>query len=151
MAVSKVQLADGTVLVDLTSDNVASDKMLRGYRAHNKSGAVISGSITTYTGTGSTVHPTRNGSLTLMTKNMYVANNLTVWFDMTGWYTEEEALELMYPVGSIYMSTSSTPPAFGGEWVEVKIHNTWEDIKNGDTNYNTGTGSGNVHYWKRVS
>jgi hypothetical protein len=39
-----------TVLIDLTSDTVAANKMLSGYTAHDKSGAVVTGSIQTYTG-----------------------------------------------------------------------------------------------------
>ena len=55
MANSKVQLSDGTVLLDLTSDTVAADKMLSGYTAHDKSGAKITGNVTfstVYTGSG---------------------------------------------------------------------------------------------------
>lgn len=55
MANSKVQLSDGTVLLDLTGDTVAADKMLSGYTAHDKSGAKITGNVTfatVYTGSG---------------------------------------------------------------------------------------------------
>lgn len=40
---SKVVLADGTVLIDLTSDTVTADTMLTGTVAHDKSGATIMG------------------------------------------------------------------------------------------------------------
>lgn len=43
--VNKVDLADGTTLIDLTSDTVAADKMLYGITAHSKSGAAITGNI----------------------------------------------------------------------------------------------------------
>ena len=43
--VNKVQLANGTTLIDLTSDTVEAGKMLSGYTAHDKSGAQVSGSI----------------------------------------------------------------------------------------------------------
>ena len=43
--VNKVELADGTTLIDLTSDTVEAGKMLSGYTAHDKSGATVTGSI----------------------------------------------------------------------------------------------------------
>ena len=46
MAVNKVVFGT-TVLVDLMSDTVTSDKMLNGYTAHDRSGAVVTGNITT--------------------------------------------------------------------------------------------------------
>lgn len=55
MANNKVQLSDGTVLIDLTSDSVAADKLLDGVTAHDKSGALIVGNVTfatVYTGSG---------------------------------------------------------------------------------------------------
>lgn len=41
--VNKVQLADGTSLIDISGDTVAADKLLSGYTAHDKSGAAITG------------------------------------------------------------------------------------------------------------
>ena len=43
MANSKIQLADGTVLLDLTSDTVAPDVLVTGYTAHNSAGVPIMG------------------------------------------------------------------------------------------------------------
>ena len=48
--VNKVEIADGTVLMDLTYDTVTSEHMLAGTLAHAHSGASIYGSIPTYTG-----------------------------------------------------------------------------------------------------
>lgn len=45
MANNKVQLADGTVLVDLTEDTVTPQTMLSGTTAHDKSGAQITGTV----------------------------------------------------------------------------------------------------------
>lgn len=42
MAVNKV-IYGTTVLVDLTEDTVTADKLVRGYTAHDKSGALIIG------------------------------------------------------------------------------------------------------------
>lgn len=41
--VSKVVLGDGTVLIDLTSDTASADKVLSGYKFHDKSGAQVTG------------------------------------------------------------------------------------------------------------
>lgn len=43
---SKVVLSDGTVLMDLTSDTVTADKLAEGITAHDKSGALITGTNT---------------------------------------------------------------------------------------------------------
>lgn len=52
---NKIILGTGTVLIDLTSDSVAPDKLLDGVTAHDKSGAAIVGNVTfasVYTGSG---------------------------------------------------------------------------------------------------
>ena len=36
---------NGTTYIDLSSDTVASDKLLDGYTAHDKNGAVITGNV----------------------------------------------------------------------------------------------------------
>mgnify|MGYP003295134341 CR=1 FL=1 len=43
MANSKVQLANGTVLIDLTSDTVDAAHLIQGYTAHDKAGNKITG------------------------------------------------------------------------------------------------------------
>lgn len=43
MAINKV-IYGGNTLIDLTSDTVTADKMLAGYKAHDKSGTLITGS-----------------------------------------------------------------------------------------------------------
>ena len=42
---NKVQLSDGTVLIDLTNDTVESDKLLEGFTAHDASGEAITGTM----------------------------------------------------------------------------------------------------------
>lgn len=43
---SKVALSDGTVLIDLTSDTIDVEHLLKGATAHDKSGATITGTCT---------------------------------------------------------------------------------------------------------
>ena len=45
MAANKVGLANGTTLIDLTSDTVDAAHMFSGYTAHDKSGAPITGTL----------------------------------------------------------------------------------------------------------
>lgn len=45
MANSKVQLADGSVLIDLTSDTVTAATLQSGYTAHNSAGELITGKL----------------------------------------------------------------------------------------------------------
>lgn len=47
MANNKVQLSDGTVLLDLTGDTVTPQTLLSGATAHNAAGEKISGSVVT--------------------------------------------------------------------------------------------------------
>lgn len=46
MAVSKIELANGEVLIDLTADTVTPETLAEGVTAHDKSGAVIVGTMT---------------------------------------------------------------------------------------------------------
>jgi len=45
MANSKVQLADGSVLIDLTSDTITASALRSGYTAHDAAGNVIDGAL----------------------------------------------------------------------------------------------------------
>ena len=47
MAINKV-IYGGNTLIDLTSDTVIAEKMLKGYTAHDKSGILITGSYRFY-------------------------------------------------------------------------------------------------------
>ena len=61
------------------------------------------------------------------------------------------AIAGLFPVGAIYVSTSSTAPAFYGTWVEIQIPATWGDLEDGNRNYTNGTGTGNLHFWRRTA
>ena len=45
--VNKVELADGTMLIDISSDTVSANKLLSGETAHDASGASVTGTIET--------------------------------------------------------------------------------------------------------
>ena len=45
MGINKVQYGN-TTLIDLTNDTVTADKLLQGYTAHDRSGALIIGTAT---------------------------------------------------------------------------------------------------------
>ena len=59
------------------------------------------------------------------------------------------AIAGLFPVGAIYVSTSSTAPAFYGTWQEIQMPATWGDLEDGNRTYVDGTGTGNLHFWRR--
>ena len=60
----------------------------------------------------------------------------------------------IFPVGSIYTSTSATAPTFGTgwTWVEILLPMTWGDLKTGARSYaEAGTVTpGTLHMWMRT-
>ena len=76
----------------------------------------------------------------------------------TGTMTIAEAfnnvISVTYPIGSIYMTTNSSPPNFEGEWEEILITATWTQLKTGKRGYaalEEGDTGGSVHFWRRVA
>lgn len=64
---------------------------------------------------------------------------------------------ILFPVGAIYVSTSSTAPTFGGEnwnWKEIMIPVKQGDLIDGARSYkekeNTDT-PGTIHFWMRIA
>lgn len=146
--VNKVDLADGTTLIDISGDTITADKMLYGYTAHDKSGKPITGSIQDMA--GQSVTPSRSQQ-TISTNGKRMTGDIVVGAIPNTYYTMEEAMALMFPVGSIYMSTSSTAPSFGGTWEEVILLQTLDQSKHGYVDFFPGTNTGNLHYWKRIA
>lgn len=113
MANNKVQLADGTVLMDITGSTVTPETMVQGTRAYNAAGNPITG-------------------------NLVITDIQTL-------------LNGIFPVGCIYANTSSVAPTFVGTWQEVKVRRTWDDMADGESNFAYGSGTGNLHFWRRDS
>ena len=63
----------------------------------------------------------------------------------------------LFPVGAIYVSTSSSAPTFGGStwtWQEIMIPTTWGDLEDGSRSYRakeTGDTTGTLHFWLRTA
>lgn len=62
----------------------------------------------------------------------------------------------IFPVGSIYVSTSATAPTFGGtnwRWQEILLPVTYGDLMSGARDYaEVGTETpGTVHFWLRIA
>ena len=63
----------------------------------------------------------------------------------------------LFPVGAIYVSTSSSAPTFGGAtwtWQEIMIPATWGDLEDGARSYkakDTGDTPGTLHFWLRTA
>ena len=64
----------------------------------------------------------------------------------------EDQIAALFPVGAVYISTSTTAPAFGGTWAEILIPTTWGDLATGARSYDdSGTGTpGTLHFWLRT-
>ena len=144
---SKVVIGNETI-IDLTSDTVEASKMLSGITAHDKTGAPVQGNIQSLA--GQTITPTRNQQ-TIQTSGKYLTGDIVIGGIPDTYYTAEEALEMLFPVGSIYMSTSSTAPSFGGTWQEIRITETWAQVEADTQGYEAGAGTGSVHYWRRTA
>ena len=61
------------------------------------------------------------------------------------------AIAALFPIGAIYVSTSSTAPVFYGTWVEFTIPVTHGDLEDGMRSYTDGTGTGTLHFWRRTA
>lgn len=60
------------------------------------------------------------------------------------------AIAGLFPIGSVYGSTATTAPAFYGTWTEIQMPATWGDLEDGNRSYTDGTGTGNLHFWRRT-
>lgn len=69
MAINKV-IYGKTTLMDLTSDTVTADTMLKGVTAHNKAGNVVTGKLTSTVSNGVLTIPTAIGSVSNSTLTM---------------------------------------------------------------------------------
>ena len=64
---------------------------------------------------------------------------------------------LLFPVGSIYVSTSASAPTFGGDnwnWQEILLPVTYGDLIDGTRSYaalTTGDTPGTIHFWRRLA
>ena len=64
---------------------------------------------------------------------------------------------LLFPVGSVYVSTSANAPTFGGElwqWEEILIPVTNGDLMDGQRSYvekGENVTAGTLHFWLRIA
>lgn len=69
----------------------------------------------------------------------------------------ESVAGTLFPVGSIYISTSATAPTFGGtnwNWQEIMIPVTQGDLMDGSRSYTAAGESdtpGTLHFWLRIA
>lgn len=88
---------------------------------------------------------------TLSTSGM-AADAAAVGAALTSLQTALEAqLAALFPVGCVYGTTESTPPAFYGTWVEILVPMTQGDIEDGSRSYTDGTNAGSLHLWRRTA
>ena len=106
MANNKVQLADGTVLVDLTPDTVDSSSMLSGVTAHAASGETITGNIpindaNDVTGSGSSVTVPAGYYRSNVTRTLQDMGMNTIYYDTTANWNLQPSL--VSERGSVYV------------------------------------------------
>lgn len=148
MANNRIELGDGTILMDLTEDTVTRETLVKGSVAHDSAGNKIEGSFDP----DSKYLPLTGGKLTGNLEGKYItgtwlqtteatdlgrAPGKIAVLDDSGWVYYRTPVELLadigaatvramldkvYPVGAIYMSVNSTNPKtlFGGTWVQIK-------------------------------
>ena len=124
--VNKVQLADGTSLIDISSDTVTADKLMQGYTAHDRTGALITG---TATGGGSGgnvwqdaqgyVHLDDEGTPPITVESLSVTQN--------GTYTA--------PTGTAYSPVAVNVSGGGGLVYEAGTYTPAEDISRPTINF----------------
>ena len=148
MANSKIQLADGTILLDISQDTVAAGNMLSGTTAHDSSGAAVTGTIPTQAATQ--VMPSRSAQQAVPA-GTYMSGAVTV-LPIPPTYA---LLTELFPVGGLWATKSSTAdPAvrFGfGTWRKVApAPATWNDLKR--TTWNSiHSVPANVYVWERIA
>lgn len=122
--VNKVQLADGTPLIDISGDTVAADKLLSGYTAHDKSGAAITG---TYVPTVNVTETQDSHGGTIVTISDVVTSG---WFGMN--YELVKTLsDLNWTLADTTYS-SWTPSTTAGT---IKAYTTWDTFTADMANY----------------
>jgi hypothetical protein len=80
---------------------------------------------------------------TLIANVQVTIGGVTYTFDANAIYITDDFLENVYPVGAIYMSTSSTSPGelFGGSWVRIE----GRFLLGASSTYTAGGTSGSAH------
>ena len=61
------------------------------------------------------------------------------------------AINSLFPIGSIYVSTLSSAPVFYGTWTEITMPASYGDLEDGMRSYVDGTGTGTLHFWRRTA
>ena len=61
------------------------------------------------------------------------------------------SIAALFPIGSVYASKNDTAPAFYGTWKEITMPATWGDIEDGMRSYTDATGTGSLHFWRRIA
>lgn len=111
MANNKVQLSDGTVLLDLTGDTVTPETLQKGYTAHDKSGTKITGTLEASSSGGSKTVNFSGADADAIAHITYISNGTTKRIIIGG--VESNSAEIMADVNTnIHVDTSRTFAAF---------------------------------------
>ena len=122
--VNKVQLADGTSLIDISSDTVTADKLMQGYTAHDRTGALITG---TATGGGS-VTQDQDGFIVLPPTGGSTPSVSGLEYETGTWTPSEDVAEAWIP-----FTNTHTEAPFCYSIIATEYTNS--DSSNGGTDY----------------
>lgn len=147
--VNKVQYGN-QVLIDLTSDTVAADYVLKDQTFHDASGATLTGTIERQAGFN--VVPSRSPK-TYNVSNKYMNGDITIQPIPSIYYTLQQAFDIIIPIGTVLTTLTDTNPATQlgfGTWEKSTqtMTNTWNDVKT-TTWQNLKVGS--VFQWTRIN
>lgn len=109
--VNKVQLADGTTLIDISSDTVTAAKVLNGYTAHKADGSQITGSIQNGTVTNNTSGGSSSGTINR-------GNQIKIG---AGYYSADQYYQAQANSGTLVISYDGTTSVDG--YANVTVNN----------------------------
>ena len=130
MGYNKVTYGNETI-IDLSSDTVEASNLMAGETAHDRNGEPVVGA---FTETQADWNETDSDS------PAYIKNKPNI----AAAVTDAHIVDLIYPVGSIYLTVDTSSPAtlFGGTWERIKDKFL---LSAGDTYSNTNTGGSASH------
>ena len=135
MANNKVQLANGLVLIDLTSDTVDAAHLADGYTAHDASGAAITGTMSgggglSLTVVGGTTQPSSPTENTIWVNTSTEITSWCVQFDEPASPSTGDVWIVQRSTANNYINVSDTSPVYLGIGAARQWNgSSWDDLE----------------------